>query len=174
MDLFLTQSIVNLRGSGGAVISLFITHLGDVLSITILSVILMLWLVLRLRLVQAIIFSAGMIFSGLFTQFLKLSFSRPRPDFFSSLPQDGFSFPSGHALGTIVFFGFLLFIILENNYRQWIKSVFKIALPLLILAIGFSRVYLGTHWISDVFAGWLIGGLILILMIKLVKYTEQA
>lgn len=172
MDLFLSQFIITLREPISMAFFLFITHLSDATSLTILTIILTLWLLWKLQISRAIIFAAGMIFSGLLTQFLKLLTMRPRPNF-AVLSQDGFSFPSGHALGAMVFFGFLLFIILQSTKNRWIKLVFSILLPLLILATGFSRVYLGVHWVTDVIGGWAIGGLILAVMIKIMKYLEQ-
>lgn len=172
MDLLISQSIAAIRDPLGIAVFLFITHLADALSLAILTTIFMLWLLWRLQITRAIILVAGMILSGLLTQSLKLFVARPRPNF-AVLAQDGFSFPSGHALGATVFFGFLFFIILKNNKKHWIKLVFSILLPLLILAVGFSRVYLGVHWTSDVIGGWVIGGVILMIMTKVMKYTEQ-
>lgn len=172
MDLILSQSITAIRDPLSIAIFLFITHLADALSMAILTTIFTLWLLWRLQMTRAIILAAGMILSGLLTQSLKLFIARPRPNF-AALAEDGFSFPSGHALGAIVFFGFLLFIIIRNIKGRWIKLVFSLLLPLLILAVGFSRVYLGVHWTTDVIGGWVIGGLILTAMIKTIKYVEQ-
>lgn len=172
MDLLLLQSITAIRDPLSTAIFLFITHFADTISLAILTTIFTLWLLWRLQITRAIIFSAGMIFSELLTQFLKLIIARPRPSF-TALVQDGFSFPSGHALGATIFFGFLLFIILQNNKKHWIKLVFSALLPLLILAIGFSRVYLGVHWVTDVIAGWVIGAVILAGMIKIVSYADE-
>jgi membrane-associated phospholipid phosphatase len=90
---------------------------------------------------------------------LKLLFDQPRPFFEAYDPSLGIitekmgGLPSGHAQNTLV----LLIII-----ASWIKKKWAyICAPLLCLLIGFSRVYLGVHFPTDVFAGWILGGIIL-------------
>ena len=69
------------------------------------------------------------------------------------------AFPSGHALHAMVFFG-LLFVLAQTFAGSRRKTLFvRAGLSLLILACGASRVYLGVHWPSDVFGGFLLGGL---------------
>lgn len=89
---------------------------------------------------------------------LKGFFRRVRPESFFDYPlPSSYSFPSGHALGSLCFFGILAWLItarLENKYLKiavWISAVF------LIFSIGFSRIYLGVHFPSDVIAGYTTG-----------------
>lgn len=89
--------------------------------------------------------------------FFKSIFSRERP---LSLKIDylatGFSFPSGHALGSLVFYGMCFYCVGQFFPKQKRKFFFVLAsLPFLI---GMSRIFLGVHWASDVVAGWLLGG----------------
>lgn len=75
--------------------------------------------------------------------------------------EHSFSFPSGHAMVAVIFYGFLAYILTRHikNWRYKV-TVFFTAL-VVILAIGFSRLYLGVHYMSDVWAGYLLGLLIL-------------
>jgi membrane-associated phospholipid phosphatase len=88
-------------------------------------------------------------------QLLKLVFHRTRPVAFFGLREPmGYSFPSGHAMVSCSFYGVLAAfaaIGAASSARRWI---YRIAAVLLIAAIGFSRIYLGVHYPSDVLAGY--------------------
>jgi len=121
-----------------------------------------LWL-LRLRL-EAIFLALTLLGDGL-GGLIKLVVGRHRPS--SSLvhvvtPLSSPSFPSGHTVHYTVFFGFILFILLANFHSSWGRNLLVTICALLIVLIGFSRVYLGEHWVTDVLGGYLLGALCLI------------
>jgi len=97
--------------------------------------------------------------AGLLTLMLKNIIQRPRPvDATAFLYGMSFSFPSGHALGSLVGYGMLAYVI----GSMWIESArervrLAIATAVLVLAIGISRLYLGVHYFSDVVAGYAVG-----------------
>lgn len=102
---------------------------------------------------KVIVLSAG----NIFTPFLKLFFARPRPSptlITVLIHESGFSFPSGHALG-IVLFAASLVILFRKPKRWWPVFVGTI----LVLLVGYSRIYLGVHWITDVLFGYAVAGL---------------
>ena len=104
-----------------------------------------------------------------FTGVAKLIFHRPRPASAVYL-EHSFSFPSGHATIAMAFYGFLIYIIIRNAQRWRVKlNVFFSGL-ILIALIGLSRLYLGVHYVSDVWGGYLIGALWLIIGISLAEY----
>ncbi|MGB5969134.1 MAG: phosphatase PAP2 family protein [Spirulinaceae cyanobacterium] len=87
---------------------------------------------------------------------LKLAFSRTRPQLWKLLiSETSYSYPSGHALGSIVIYGFLSYL-LATHYPKYAKIFYFVA-AILILAIGLSRLYLGVHWPTDVIAGYGVG-----------------
>jgi membrane-associated phospholipid phosphatase len=91
---------------------------------------------------------------------LKVAFERPRPPVDQYLVSiDSWSFPSGHSLNSMVVFG-LLTVLAVRARPGWPYRTLVAALgAFLVLLVGFSRVYLGVHWPSDVLAGWLLGAL---------------
>ncbi|CAN1211502.1 Phosphatidic acid phosphatase type 2/haloperoxidase domain-containing protein [Tumidithrix helvetica PCC 7403] len=99
---------------------------------------------------------------------LKPVFARLRPDLYPQIIQENsFSFPSGHALGTVVLYGAIAYLLAKYypHYRIWIYLLVAI----LVMAVGLSRLYLGVHWPTDVLAGWAIGLLWLITCIAMLQ-----
>ena len=106
-----------------------------------------------------------------FTYIGKLFFHRSRPAV-AVYQESSFSFPSGHATIAVAFYGFLIYFLLKmiSNWKYKINIFF--AGLLLIISIGFSRLYLGVHYLSDVWAGFLVGALWLIIAISISEYLS--
>lgn len=94
---------------------------------------------------------------GLLNKSLKLFFERERPNLLLQYDGVGYSFPSGHAMGSLIFYGFLAYLVVMSPFQRWAKLGLGILLLSLILLIGFSRVYLGVHYLTDVIAGYTAG-----------------
>lgn len=71
--------------------------------------------------------------------------------------ESSFSFPSAHAVISVVFYGFIIYLLLPKIKNKKLKALKIFAVSLLILLIGFSRIYLGVHYLSDVLTGYIIG-----------------
>ena len=108
---------------------------------------------------------------------LKHLFDRERPLVPLLEEARGLSFPSGHALMSVTFYGLLIYIVFKNVKNQSLKTTLIILLLALILTIGFSRVYLRVHYASDVIAGFSVGLLWLVICVavlnKLEKYSQR-
>lgn len=103
-------------------------------------------------------------------QILKLLFSRPRPFEWMLIEETGFSFPSGHAMASMGFYGMLIFLIWQTKISKKSKKTWTVILGLLILLIGISRIYLGVHYASDIIAGFTLSLSYLIIATSLVSY----
>lgn len=103
---------------------------------------------------------------------LKSVFGKTRPDLWeSAIEEVSFSYPSGHALGSTVLYGFLAYI-LATRYPQFSWAIY-IAAVALIGAIGSSRLYLGVHWPTDIIGGYGIGFLWLTFCITMLKLQKM-
>ncbi len=94
----------------------------------------------------------------LLNQLLKWVFHRPRPGIARLLEVGGYSFPSGHAMVSIAFYGFLAYLFWSNIRQIKLRYLVTFGLVVLIALIGISRIYLGVHYPSDVLAGFAAGG----------------
>jgi membrane-associated phospholipid phosphatase len=104
---------------------------------------------------------------------LKHIFKRNRPSEPLLQQVKGLSFPSGHAIFSVTFYGLLIYIISHTINGKMIKWPLIISLLLLIQLIGFSRVYLRVHYASDVASGYIIGLAWLIISLDLLKRIED-
>jgi undecaprenyl-diphosphatase len=108
---------------------------------------------------------------------LKRLFNRPRPDIPLLYEAKGLSFPSGHALMSVTFYGLLIYIVFKTYRDKDWKWIIISLLILLILIIGFTRVYLRVHYTTDVIAGYCIGFLWLVFAVwflnRLEKYSKR-
>lgn len=90
---------------------------------------------------------------------MKHSFQRLRPDSMPLVAESGFSFPSAHAMLSLGFYGALAYIVWKNTDSAAVKGAVLAVSALFIAAIGWTRIYLGVHYPSDVAAGFAAGGL---------------
>jgi|KBSSwiStaDraftv2_1062776.scaffolds.fasta_scaffold07266_4 Membrane-associated phospholipid phosphatase len=104
---------------------------------------------------------------------LKQFFNRPRPLVPLLEPVRGLSFPSGHALMSVSFYGLLIYLVWENVKEPIRKWLLISSLVILIILIGFSRIYLRLHYFSDVIAGFSIGVIWLSVSIWTIRRIEQ-
>jgi membrane-associated phospholipid phosphatase len=104
---------------------------------------------------------------------LKQFFNRPRPLIPLLEPVKGLSFPSGHALMSMSFYGLLIFLVWENVSNRFWKWLLSSLLLIFILLIGFTRIYLRLHYFSDVIAGFAAGIIWLSLSIWFVRRMER-
>lgn len=145
-------------------IAKFITNFGGAIFLGVLVV--TLFIVIKNKKIGASIFSNLVIITVL-NQLLKRILQRPRPTEFRIVEETGYSFPSGHSMVSMAFYGYLVYLIykyVKNNYIKWTSITI---LSILIFLIGISRIYLGVHYTSDVVGGFLISIAYLIIYINI-------
>lgn len=96
---------------------------------------------------------------------LKNTFKRERPNINRLVEEKGYSYPSGHTMTATIFYGFIIFLIVISNLIIPLKWILSILLALLIILVGYTRVYLGVHYLSDVIGTILFGSSYLLLYI---------
>jgi len=111
------------------------------------------------------LYLVGTVFiTGIVNQGLKLIFSRPRPIDIDLVAATGYSFPSGHTMMGVSFYGFLMFMMLNSKCRPRTKWMINSLLLFLIVNIAISRIYLGVHFFTDIVMSVLISSCILLVV----------
>ena len=147
-------------------IAKFITNFGGAIFLIVLTIILL--ISIKNKKIGLSIFSNLAIITIL-NQLLKRILQRPRPTEYRIIEETGYSFPSGHSMISMAFYGYLIYLIykyVENKYVKWILISL---LSVLICLIGVSRIYLGVHYTSDVLGGVLISISYLVIYISAVN-----
>lgn len=137
-------------------------------SLLIISIIVAGYLVYARRKTEAYMLVTGMLIDVALVYALKHLIERPRP-LINMIMDSGFSFPSGHTTAAMVFFGLIALILISKYKNHLTRGKIEIGLGLLIGFVGFTRIYLGVHYFTDVFGGFLLGTGILCLVIYLFK-----
>ncbi|WP_251517040.1 MULTISPECIES: phosphatase PAP2 family protein [Staphylococcus] len=143
-----------------------VTKIGEVWAMICLSLMLVAYLMLKRLHIETLFFAIAMILSSTLNPLLKNIFDRERPTLLRLIDISGFSFPSGHAMGSTAYFGSIMFI--ANRLMKGKSKGFMIGLcALFILMISTSRVYLGVHYPTDIIAG-IIGGAFCVVLSTLI------
>lgn len=136
----------------------FITHVGDLTGYVVMAIIstgLIYWYFRSLRF--SIQTGIVLVLASLSNVALKQVINRARPDAEHLVSVSTLSYPSGHAMSAIAFYGFLVYVCYNIKINNYIKSILIFLLVFMILAIGVSRIYLGVHYPSDVAGGFIAG-----------------
>lgn len=135
-----------------------VTVFGDTLTLAlvVIGALVLAWLANRIDLAALIV--VGSLTGYLLMLLLKVVFARARPPIEDRLIDvGGASFPSGHAMLSTVVYGLAAVILFRLYPRVRARAAVLLWVPVLVVLIGLSRVYLGVHWASDVFFGWVFG-----------------
>ena len=152
----------------------FFTFIGAGSSIKILALIsiIVLFFIFKHR-SELILFTVVLIVSHYLFRVLKQLFQRARPDLHRLIEIGGYSFPSGHATNAITVYGILSFLLWRHIPTRWGRTLLVFFSIIFIFSIGFSRIYLGVHYPSDVIAGYFVGGFWLIIAIWFYQYIHE-
>ena len=170
-DLSLARSIQSISAPGFGLLMIAVSFLGGWIAWPLVIVTGLALIKKGLR-TEGVVCMVGTALGGAINLLFKLLVARPRPtDLLVNVtrvyPRE--SFPSGHVVFFVEFFGFLFFLSYVLLKRGPLRGVLLIVLGLLIALVGVSRVYLGAHWPSDVLGAYLAGGIWLMLMIEVYR-----
>lgn len=168
-DLRITNFVQRLDLPGFRDLMILLTTLGNGWTPYLLVICASILLRLKNHKAAALVCLVGVSASSAVNQLTKVIINRPRPS--ADLVQVIFgvshrSFPSGHTIFFVAFFGFLLFLTYVYRLRPVYRWLLSLLFGGLIALIGLSRIYLGAHWPSDVIGGYLAGSLWLSIMIR--------
>ncbi len=128
-----------------------VTHFGGQIVIVILTILAII-LLKNKKIATSVV--VNIVLVAIMNQVAKHLIQRPRPIGFRLIEEGGYSFPSGHSMASMAFYGFLIYLLYTRVKSPWIKWVGIVCLSILIVVIGLSRIYLGVHYASDVLAGF--------------------
>lgn len=161
----------SLRGPVQNVIVSTLTHMSDTVTIIGLCLVLLL---LPNRKTYGLPVSAACLGGLAIFKPMKHLVLRARPDVSLRLIEEsGYSFPSGHSVTSVIFYGLLLYLIQKNCKNEKIKAALSWICGILAVTIGPSRIYVGVHWPTDVLTGWCIGGSVLLVAILILSYKQK-
>lgn len=104
----------------------------------------------------------------------KLIIRRERPEHYHYVIEKTYSFPSGHAMASMSFYGAIIVLILNSKLNKKIKYIISILLGILIFLIGISRIYLGVHHPSDIVGGWILSIILLIILDNILRRKNES
>lgn len=173
MDLRVDVLLATFRHPQTAAFFLWVTMLGQGVTVTAITIVacVLLYIWHKRPYIPGIILAvAG---SGLTTYVVKILVHRARPsDIIPFFTESSFSFPSGHATSSAALYGFLLYLFVLTQRPKKEKWLMFLLSVFLIASIGFSRLYLGVHFFSDVWGGYLIGATWLVVGIGVTEWLK--
>ncbi|WP_082672554.1 phosphatase PAP2 family protein [Luteimonas abyssi] len=131
---------------------LFFSEIGYAWGVVPADIVLVAVLLWRRRFRAGVFAAAALAGSGLLNMATKRLFARDRPALWESIaPEATYSFPSGHAMGSMSLALVLILLAWPTRWRRWVLAAMAVFVPM----VGLSRVYLGVHYPSDIVAGWM-------------------
>jgi len=165
MDTYVRGLVKGLQTESSLTFFSYFTKLGSAIGIAATLVISLLVFWKQRYYAAMIVYPMGILITHLVNKGIKEIVKRERPSLNEALDALGYSFPSGHAMLSIMTFGFLAYIIAANLKSIAGKCVITILMGIVILSIGLSRVILNVHYPTDILAGYCVGGILLIIAI---------
>ena len=157
-DAQVTDFVLSFRNDFLTDYFIFVTDVGDVngyLVILLISTAVSYFVYKNWKYVAQI--TVVLVLATLSNMMLKRFIDRARPEIEHLVSVKTLSYPSGHAMSSMAFYGFLIYLVYKIPANGFIKAILIFLLGVLIFSIGLSRIYLGVHFPSDVLGGWIAG-----------------
>ncbi|MFR2197434.1 MAG: phosphatase PAP2 family protein [Clostridia bacterium] len=171
IDVFIYKLVVlNLRNQQLTALMKIVTNLASAYVLIAIAVASILFIKNK---IIGISITSNLVIVTLLNQLLKRIIQRPRPEGYRLITENGYSFPSGHSMVSMAFYGFIIYLIWKLVKNKKIKYLETGILGIFIFLIGFSRIYLGVHYASDVVGGFAISIAYLIMFTNIIKPKLQ-
>lgn len=162
--------ILNIRNNNLNIIFEYLTNLASATLLLAISIILLITMKNKKHSLYILLNLVLAFFSN---ELAKSIFNRSRPIGINLIDETGLSYPSGHSMVGLCFYGFITYLLYKNTKKKSHKIILMFTLILITLTIGFSRIYLGVHYLTDVIGGFLLAIIHLTLYIKLITKEKK-
>ena len=156
----------NLRSQGLTGIAVAITMTADKRTVIGLCILLLIIPAIRMRF--GIPLSAGALGVTIMNSAIKHLVQRPRPEAVHLVAEHGYSFPSGHSITSMFFYGLAIWLVLQHVKNPAARRALTILLAIPMVLTGPTRIYLGVHYPTDVLGAWCLGFAAIVLAIEII------
>lgn len=172
-DQQITEYVISYRSPLLSKYFIFVTHVGDVYGYAfVLGVFTLMSIFIFKRWKYTIQIVFVLLLSAVSNLMLKRFVDRARPGIEHMVSVETLSYPSGHAMSAMAFYGFLMYLFYRFKINMFLKIGIMMLLGLLILSIGLSRIYLGVHFPSDIAGGYIAGFIWVVFCVLLFNLIE--
>ncbi len=156
LDNLVDSAIIGIRNDKLTSIMEVVTNLGGAYFLISATIVIGLIAIIKNRKIP-IYTGINLISAYLLNTIVKHIVRRPRPTGLFLTTASGFSYPSGHTLVSFAFYTYIAIALLKRTNNKSLRILIKILLPIIIITIPFSRIYLGVHYLTDIIGGYLLG-----------------
>lgn len=169
-DSFVYKVITSYKSDLLTRVLTIITSLANYKSILIYNIIIIGYMIISKK-SKLLMIPFNSILSVLFNNLFKIIFRRNRPLLIALIKETGYSYPSGHAMISILFFGTISYLVSKSNLKY--KNIIRVVIGIFIIIIGISRIYLGVHYASDIIGGYLLGLIVLLSSNMIINRSDK-
>ena len=172
-DQQITEYVISHRSPALTKYFVFVTHVGDVYgyaAVLIAFTLMSIFVFKNWKYITQIVLVLAL--SALSNLILKRFVDRARPGIEHMVSVETLSYPSGHAMSAMAFYGFLMYLFYRFKFNIFLKIGIIFLLGVLILSIGLSRIYLGVHFPSDIAGGYIAGFIWVVFCVLLFNLIE--
>lgn len=170
LDESLAKYAFTIRQENIALFFYYFTKLGSLPYVMIVALIVIVTSIFLKKYIYIAALLITLLGTGATIQIAKFYFLRIRPEDYSYYHETSYSFPSGHSMAAMAFYGLTFYLIIRNHLNN--RRFWAVCGLLFIILMGFSRIYLGVHFLSDVLAGYTLGMLWLLLGISIIEWNK--
>jgi len=149
-----------------------ITHLGNFSYIALIAGLIIVWSLIKKNTIKYYLLLT-LFLTVVINQGLKFIIGRERPDLIQMIEASGYSYPSGHTMISISFFGLLIYLIYKSKLNSFVKWLVNGLLTIIMISVPISRIYLGVHFFTDIITGTLLSVCILLSVTYLMRRFEN-